>query len=257
VWLSTGCGLNIEFIDHLRTQLELSNYSAIANLHTVPITTNNFPACCVFNSRSLVTGSNRGDSSASALKFCLNGGSLPTDSLLHSLPHRTDLVAPIVFLITPRHGPITQHLHSHRLTVSAGMSLPKCSLAVAVYSCLLRICCLATDVVPLSVSRPSPGNECYSRAVRCQRLFFLLHSSCFEQIYHNMYIYLFMNTYPSYSIPTCRWRQYLPPKYRTHFAPPRSTKMQEMNSTSTYVDSSFLFQWLINTKMDLHITSNK
>jgi hypothetical protein len=53
-----------------------------------------FPACCVFTSRSLVTASNSGDSSASGLKSSLNGGSLPTDPFLHRLPYRTDLVAP-------------------------------------------------------------------------------------------------------------------------------------------------------------------
>jgi hypothetical protein len=75
-----------------------------------------FPACCVFTSRSLATTSNSGDSSASALKFSLNGGSLPSLSTvcylsltLFRLPYRTDLVAPVVFLLTPRHAPRRQH----------------------------------------------------------------------------------------------------------------------------------------------------
>jgi hypothetical protein len=59
------------FTDHLYTQLgTTSNYSAIANLHTSQITaatTKSSPACYVFTSRSLVTASNSGDSSASAL----------------------------------------------------------------------------------------------------------------------------------------------------------------------------------------------
>jgi hypothetical protein len=49
--------------------------------------------------------------------------------------------------------------------VSTGMCLPSRSLAAAVYSCLLRIFCLATDVVPLSVSQPLPRNKCCFRAV--------------------------------------------------------------------------------------------
>jgi hypothetical protein len=42
----------------------------------------------------LVTASKSGDSSTCTLKSCL-----------HSLPYRTDLVGPVLFLITPRHGP--------------------------------------------------------------------------------------------------------------------------------------------------------
>jgi hypothetical protein len=83
-----------------------------------------FASCCVFISRSLVTASNSGYSSASVLKSSLNGGSLPTDSFLHSLPYRTDLTASFVFLIYPRHGQRRQNtVHSHMLTVSAGMCL--------------------------------------------------------------------------------------------------------------------------------------
>jgi hypothetical protein len=54
-----GFGLDIGFIDHFNTQLgTTSNYSAIANLHTLQITrtdAKSLPACCVFTSRSLVT----------------------------------------------------------------------------------------------------------------------------------------------------------------------------------------------------------
>jgi hypothetical protein len=49
-------------------------------------------------------------------------------------------------------------VHSRMLTVSARTCLLNRSLAAAVSSCLLRICCLATDVVPLSVSWPLPRN---------------------------------------------------------------------------------------------------
>jgi hypothetical protein len=99
-----GFGLEIGFIDHLYTQLGTTlNYSAIANLHNLQITTahvKSFPACCVFTSRSPVMASNSGNSAASAVKSSLNSGSLPIDSFLHSLPYRTDLLSPAVFLIT-------------------------------------------------------------------------------------------------------------------------------------------------------------
>jgi hypothetical protein len=52
------------------------------------------------------------------------------------------------------------------LTVSARICLQSCCLVAAVYSCLLRICCLATNVVPLSISRPLLRNECCFKAVR-------------------------------------------------------------------------------------------
>jgi hypothetical protein len=95
--------LDIGFIDQLYTQLRTtSNYSAIANLNTLQITTapdKSFPACCVFTSRYLVTASNSGDSPASVL-----------NSSFHRLLYRTDMVAPIVFLITPRHGPSRKRL---------------------------------------------------------------------------------------------------------------------------------------------------
>jgi hypothetical protein len=77
-----GFGLDIGFIDHFNIQLVITlNYSAIANLRTLQITiahAKSFPACSVFISSCLVTASNNGYSSASVLKFSLNGGYLPT-----------------------------------------------------------------------------------------------------------------------------------------------------------------------------------
>jgi hypothetical protein len=62
-------GLDIGFIDHLHTPLgTTSNYSTVSNLHTLQITAafaKLFPACFVFNSHSLATASNIGDSLAS------------------------------------------------------------------------------------------------------------------------------------------------------------------------------------------------
>jgi hypothetical protein len=165
--------LDIGFTEHFTTRLgTTSNYSAIANLHTSQITTphnTSFPAC-VCSRRSLVTAFNSGDSSPSELDSSLKGSSCPTlfstVLFLHSLPYRTDFVAPTAFLIISRHGQRRQHRPFIMLTVSAGMCLPSRSLAAAVYYCLIRICCLATNVVPLSVSRPLPRNECSIRAVR-------------------------------------------------------------------------------------------
>jgi hypothetical protein len=58
-----GVRLDIGFIDHLYTPLgTTSTYSAIANLHTLQITTASAKS---FPSRSLTTASNSGDSSVS------------------------------------------------------------------------------------------------------------------------------------------------------------------------------------------------
>jgi hypothetical protein len=98
--------LAVGFIGHFITQLAMTlNFSAIPNLHALQITTahaKSFPICCVFTSCSLVTASNNRDCSASAPKSSLCGGSLPSDSFVHKLPYRTDLVAPVVSFITSR-----------------------------------------------------------------------------------------------------------------------------------------------------------
>jgi hypothetical protein len=159
----------IGFIDHLYTQLGTeSNYSATANLHNSQITTasaNPFPACYVFTGLSQATASNNGETSATALKCFLNGVSLPTVSFLHRFPYRTDLVAPMSSLYLLGMAHVDNTVHFRMLTISTGTFLPKRSLAATIYSCLLRIWCLATDVISLSVSRPLPRNECSFRAV--------------------------------------------------------------------------------------------
>jgi hypothetical protein len=84
--------------------------SLISTLYKSPQhTLNFFSACCVFTSRSPVTAYNSGDPSASAPRSSLNGGSLLTDSFLHKLLNSTDLVAPVVFLITHLNGPRRKH----------------------------------------------------------------------------------------------------------------------------------------------------
>jgi hypothetical protein len=67
----------IGFIDHFNTRLVTApNYSAIADLHTLQISTTrvkSLPACIVFTSRFPVTDFNSGDSSASVLTLLLSG----------------------------------------------------------------------------------------------------------------------------------------------------------------------------------------
>jgi hypothetical protein len=97
-----GFWTEIEFIDHFITRLvTTSNYSTIANLHTFITTAlaKSFPACNVITSSCLVTVSNSGDSSASALKAFLMAATLQFYS-----------VAPVVFLVTPRYGPTKTQL---------------------------------------------------------------------------------------------------------------------------------------------------
>jgi hypothetical protein len=162
----------LHWIDRLYTRLgTTSSYNVTTNLHTSQIITTPtkpFPPCRVFTNRSLVTAYNSEDSSASALK-----------SFLYRLLYRTDSVAPAFFLITPRYGPRSQHIvHYHIITISAGTCSPSRSLSAAVYSYLLRIWWLSTDVIPLYVLWPMPRNERCFRAVRYQRLFLWLHDSC-------------------------------------------------------------------------------
>jgi hypothetical protein len=84
LWLWTGYGLDIGFTDTLlHTTRNYSNYSAIANLHNHispqhPLGV--FPACLVFNSRSLWKASNSGDSSSFVLASLLSG-EYPTTKL--------------------------------------------------------------------------------------------------------------------------------------------------------------------------------
>jgi hypothetical protein len=105
-----GFGLSIGFIDHFNPQLVTPfNYSTIAYLHTLQNHAKSFPVRSVFINSCLVKASNNGYTFASGLKSPLNGSSLLTDTFLHRLPYKTDLVAPAVFLITSRHGPRRQH----------------------------------------------------------------------------------------------------------------------------------------------------
>jgi hypothetical protein len=127
---SRGFGLEIGFMDHFNTRLVTTlNYSVIANLDNSQITTAlsiPLPACCVFTNLSLVTASNSGVCSASALKFSVNGGSQLS---LFFTVSRTELTWLPQLSSLAREG---NTVHSRMLTVSAGTFLPSRSLAATV-----------------------------------------------------------------------------------------------------------------------------
>jgi hypothetical protein len=81
-----GFGLDMRFIDHFNIKIVIAfSYSAIANFSTLqitPIHAKSFPAINVFTSSCLVTASNNGYSFYSVLKSSVNGGFLPTLSVL-------------------------------------------------------------------------------------------------------------------------------------------------------------------------------
>jgi hypothetical protein len=82
-----------------------SKHSATGNLHSSQITTataKSFPASCVFTSLSLVTASNSGDSSVSALKPCLNDG---------FFPNKFFFAASTSYNPTALHGPLQGELY--------------------------------------------------------------------------------------------------------------------------------------------------
>jgi hypothetical protein len=108
-----GFGLVTGFIDHLYTKLRTtSNYSSIANHHTLQSPQHRLSLFQPAMSSQAVPWQRLltvGHSSASALKSSPNACSLPANYFLHRLPYRTDVFAPVISLITPRHGPRRQH----------------------------------------------------------------------------------------------------------------------------------------------------
>jgi hypothetical protein len=126
-------GLDTGFIDHLYTRLGTTcNYSATANLHTLQNTvanTKSSPTCSVFNSRSLATASNNGDSSASRSQILLSQRLLQSST---PNPQRTGFV----FFITPLRGPHRKHrpFIVTCVFVAAGTCLSsRCSEMVVLY----------------------------------------------------------------------------------------------------------------------------
>jgi hypothetical protein len=104
-----------------------SNHNATANHHNSVTNTalaKLFPASRSFTSRSLVTASNSGDSSASRAQ------------VLSSQPpvqNPTELVTPTVLIVTSRHGPHRKHCSSFVSFVSvvAGTCLLGCCAETA------------------------------------------------------------------------------------------------------------------------------
>jgi hypothetical protein len=166
-------GLDIGFTDHLHTRVKnSSNCCATTDLHNSLITTaptKTFPSCCVFTSCSLVTAPTKAIPllPCSSPLWMTAPYQLSFNCPLSSQPHVQNWLGcanclPYNSLVRPtKTTPFTLIC----VFTAVGMCLPSCSLASAVYSCLLRICCLATDVVPLSVSQPLPRNECCFKAV--------------------------------------------------------------------------------------------
>jgi hypothetical protein len=106
-------------------------------------------ACCVFNSRSLATASNSGDSSASRAhvvtvrRISRNWTLIFTSKLLHFIPlHSTELLNLIFLKITPRRGPQRKHRSSivAGVFVSAGTSLPSRCLETGCITPLFYLC---------------------------------------------------------------------------------------------------------------------
>jgi hypothetical protein len=148
-----GFGLDIGFIDHFNTQLVITRkYSSLTNFNTLQFTrahTKSFAAYGVFTRHFLIMVSNNGYSSASGLKFSLNGSSFPTELFLLQLSLQllcTDQV---------------------ENTVSNSTSIVAC-VSVAAGMCLLSLC-LETSVVYLLISRSLHSNDsmCYNIILKC------------------------------------------------------------------------------------------
>jgi hypothetical protein len=157
-----GLILKIGFIDQSNTRLVTTiNYNANADLHTSRISTapSVFSVCYVFTSRSLVA-SNSVDSSASTFTSLLAGSQLHRLRFLFTDSLTNLLTSKLVSVITSRHGPRRKHRSSVvvQLFPWEHVCLPSRYSVMTPYIRLLKICCLAADVVSLFVSRSLPRN---------------------------------------------------------------------------------------------------
>jgi hypothetical protein len=132
-------------MDLLSTYTHHSDLRLITALHA-----KSSPAYNVFNSRFLVTDSNSGDSSPSRPQLLASRFQYRTACQLS-----TELVARVLFFITPRHGPRRQHLVSRVacVAVAAGPCLPSR--------------CIATAVASLFVSRYLPSKSSIRHCTKC------------------------------------------------------------------------------------------
>jgi hypothetical protein len=104
--------LEIGFVEHFNTRLATTlNYGAIADVHTLQIATSHAKSfqSAVLTSPSLVTSSNNGDSSASALSSLPDGSQLLRLSLIFTDSLTNDVTSKLVSVITSRHGPRRKH----------------------------------------------------------------------------------------------------------------------------------------------------
>jgi hypothetical protein len=123
-----GFGLVNAFIDHLYTPLATtSNYSAITNLHTLQITTaptkpfsslmclhQPFPGNSFWQWRFFSFVHSGSNFTASHAELC---------QLTINCQPSVDWIAPVVFFITPWHGPHRKHHSSIVVSVSMGTCL--------------------------------------------------------------------------------------------------------------------------------------
>jgi hypothetical protein len=149
--------LETGFIDHLYTSPgTTSNYSVIANLHTLQITTASdkpFSSLLCLHQPFLATASNSGDSSASRAQVLSSRPPAQTSTLNRQLSTRLSIlnwVAPIVFLMTTLHGSsrkrrFQQKCHFMFVFFAAGTCLPIRCLATGcitpLFICLLHSKC--------------------------------------------------------------------------------------------------------------------
>jgi hypothetical protein len=152
------------FIDHFNTRhVTTLNFSAIVNLYTLQITTAHTKSFrSAFTSLLPVTDLNDEDSLNAVIK-----------SFLHRLPYNRT-TSKLVSVITSRHGTRRNTVHYCTPSISLGTCLFRGHYpvtAVYTYTRLLRICCLAGNVVSLFVSSslPSNGSTCYNIIQRTKR----------------------------------------------------------------------------------------
>jgi hypothetical protein len=143
------------FIDHFNTRLVTTfHYSAIANLHTLQITTARATSFeSAFTSRFPVTDLNNGDSSTAQTKSSLHR--LPYDWLCYNW-----LASKLVSVITSRLRPTenTALLLLLKWFPWERICLRRRYPVTAAYISLLKICCLAASFISLFISRSIPSN---------------------------------------------------------------------------------------------------
>jgi hypothetical protein len=159
-WLQTGFGMAIGLIEHLQT-VTTSNYSAVANSHTLQFTTARDLLCL----HQSLPGSGFQRRTFSLLwvpelspclcySFCvhaLTGRRLSPKYWTHNFTHLKWTNSTVCPLITSRRGPHRIHCPSVTVSIVAcaafGTDRTEYSTSRLVHWCVLGICCVATGVV--------------------------------------------------------------------------------------------------------------